>query len=83
MRQVLEGQDFTTGQEFVAALNRARLQNPKSWFTYGGLVNGREVALKSYNTGYLQILRVNGITHPAPMDMNVGSWKNFIIKAIG
>lgn len=82
MIAVLAQQNFPAAQEFVSALNKARLANKRKWITYSGEVQGKQVELKSYDTGYLQILRVNGITHPAPMDMPVGEWKDFILQAV-
>jgi len=82
MIQVLEGVNFTDAQEFVQAINKARLGLGKSWMVYQGIVAGKDVAIKSYGTGYLQILRVDGINSPPPMDINVGQWKQAILDAI-
>lgn len=82
MRQVLENRNFDNADAFVKAINAARLEKRKSWFFYVGKVCGKDVEIKSYDTGYLQILRVDGINHPAGMDMNVGGWKNAILKAV-
>lgn len=82
MRQVLESENFDNADAFVKAINAARLERRKSWFFFLGKVCGKDVEIKSYDTGYLQILRVNGINHSAPMDMNVSAWKNAILKAV-
>lgn len=73
---------FDTAAEFVAALNKARLAVGKKWITYQGQVQGVDVAIKTYNTGYLQICRVNGREQGAPMDMKPTAWKEFIQSAI-
>jgi len=82
MIRVLEGQDFATSAEFINALNAARLQHNGGWIAYVGTVTGKRVEIKTYGTGYLQILRVNGVTHPTVVDMNVTQWKNAITEAI-
>lgn len=82
MTNVLEGQDFTDAATFVAALNKARLAQPRSWITYVGTVAGKEVRIKTYDTGYLQILEVAGVKHGAPMDMKPTAWKACITDAI-
>ena len=73
---------YASAAEFVADLNKARLANPRSWIVYTGTVAGADVAIKSYGTGYLQILRVNGLNVPAPMDMKVTAWRNLIQSSI-
>jgi hypothetical protein len=83
MIPVLQGQDFTTAAEFTKALNTARLANKQKWITYTGTVAGKQIGLKAFDTGYLQILRVNGICHGGAMDLKVGEWKARIEKAIG
>lgn len=82
MIYVLEGQSFASAAEFVAAINKARLANKNKWIAYVGTVAGQSVRIKSYNTGYLQILEVNGLNHAPPMDMNVTGWKESILNAI-
>lgn len=83
MIQVLQGQDFKTAAEFTAALNKARLANKQKWITYSGMVAGRKVEIKTFDTGHLQILRVDGINHWAGMDLKVSAWKKTIEDAIG
>lgn len=82
MTPVLEGQDFADADSFVPAINKARLAVGKAWMTYVGTVNGKAVRIKTYGTGYLQILEVDGLKHSAPMDMNVTGWKETIRSAV-
>lgn len=82
MIRVLEGQDFDSAEDFVKAINAARLANKNKWIVYVGTVNGKAVEMKSWNTGYLQILRVDGINHAPPMDINVTGWKDAIREAV-
>ncbi len=82
MQPVLNGQNFDDVDVFVDAINKARLANKNSWITYDGLVAGKALRMKNWNTGYLQIFEVDGIKHSAPMDMKVGQWKDFIQKAL-
>ena len=63
---VLAGIDFQTVEEFVTALNKARLGNKDKWIVYRGHVNGKLVEVKSFNL-LNQIIRVNGVTHPEYM----------------
>ena len=82
MIEVLSGQDFEDTSDFVKELNKARLANKNKWIFYRGNVNGRRVEIKTYDTGYLQIMRVDDLHHNAPMDMKVGAWKEFIEKSV-
>ncbi len=82
MIPVLNDQDFNDIPSFLTALNKARLANKRQWITYVGTVATRRVALKSYDTGYLQILRVDGIEHGGAMDLSVTGWKHVIVEAI-
>ena len=82
MIAVLPQQNFSSARDFVQALNKARLANKKKWITYVGQVAGKQVELKSYDTGHLQILRVNGIDNAGPMDMAVTAWKEHILQAV-
>lgn len=82
MIPVLEGQDFASAEEFVQALNAARLKNKRKWITYGGEVAGKSVAIKTFDTGHLQILRVNGVCYGGAMDLKVGEWKDRILWAL-
>jgi hypothetical protein len=86
MEYPLAGQSFDSAAAFVAAINKARLAYKNRWIAYSGYVNvngaPQLVEVKSYNTGYLQILRVNGMHYPTGMDMNVTGWKGAILDAI-
>lgn len=74
--------DFNDTPTFITALNKARLANKQQWITYVGTVAGRKVAIKTYDTGYLQILRVDGIEHGGAMDLSVSGWKHVINRAL-
>jgi hypothetical protein len=82
IRVLEENPVYETAAKFVTDLNKARLANKKSWIVYVGKVQGVEVEMKSYDTGYLQILRVNGLNVPGPMDMKPTGWKNYIQETI-
>jgi len=83
MIRVLEDNpSYDTAAAFVADLNRARLANRRKWIVYFGSVQGVEVEMKTYDTGYLQILRLDGLNYSAPMDMKPTAWKEFIREAI-
>ncbi len=83
MIRVLEDKpSYPTAAAFVADLNKARLANRQRWIVYTGMVQGVEVEMKTYDTGYLQILRVNGLNIPGVMDMKPTAWKAHILEAI-
>jgi len=81
MTAVLENRDFPTADEFVAELNRARLASPRTWLSYAGQVAGRQTAIRTYDCGYLQTFRLDGLEQAAPMDMKPTAWKRFILSA--
>lgn len=62
---------------FIKEINKIRLANKNKWFVVTATVDGKNVQIKNYNT-WPQIMRVDGITMPSPMEMNVSEWKNFI-----
>ena len=67
--------------EFVKQINSLRLQNKNKWYTYHGTVNNKTVALKGYGT-WLQILRVNGLSHPTVADISVTEFKQVLKGAV-
>lgn len=73
---------FDNAAEFVKELNKARLQNRRKWITYCGTVEGCDVAIKTYDHTYLQILDVDNIRCGGAMDQNVGGWKQDIEGSI-
>jgi hypothetical protein len=83
MIRVLDGRNYAKSSEFVNDLNKARLENKKKWIVYIGTVANKNVEIKTYDTGYLQILRIDGVKHWAHMDMKVTAWKQAITQAIG
>jgi hypothetical protein len=82
IRVLEEKPEFDTAEEFVKNLNKARLANRRAWIVYVGKVQGVNVELKTYDTGYLQILRVNELNAAGPMDMKPTAWKEHIKEAI-
>ena len=83
MIHVLQDKNYDKASEFVNELNKARLANKQKWIIYVGTVANRSVEIKTFDTGHLQILRIDGVKHWAPMDMKVGAWKQAITEAIG
>ena len=81
MLNVLQGRSFAAVADFVSALNGERLANRDKWLVFQGRVEGREVSMKTYDTGYLQIFRIDGVEQAAPMDMKPVAWKEFIREA--
>lgn len=82
MTPVLTNLDYADADAFIKALNAARQTNKDRWIVYVGQVAGRAVRIKSYNSGYLQVLEVDGVNHSPPMGMNVTAWKAAIRDAL-
>jgi hypothetical protein len=78
----MEQSHFDTVTEFLMTLNSFRLAYKKKWIAFDGTVATLNVQVKSYDTGYLQIFRINGIDQAAPMDMKPNAWKAFIENAL-
>lgn len=55
---------------FFKIINDTRRGNIDRWYTFFGVVNGKEVAVKGFNT-WLQIYRVDGLNQPTSMDIPV------------
>lgn len=68
-------------QDFVKEINTLRLANKGKWYTWQGIVNGKDVSLKGYNT-WLQILRVNGLQCGNCADRSVKDFKSDLIEAV-
>ena len=64
-------------QEFIKTINALRLENKVKWYQWQGEVNGKQVALKGYNT-WVQRLNVGGISHSSGMDISVKEFKEFL-----
>lgn len=64
-------------QEFVKTINTLRLENKNKWYQWQGEVNGKQVALKGYNT-WVQRLNVDNITYGSSMDIGVKEFKEFL-----
>lgn len=67
--------------DFVKTLNTIRLQNKGKWYTWQGVVNNKEVALKGFGT-WLQILRVNGLQCGNCSDKSVKDFKIDLCNAV-
>lgn len=68
-------------EEFVKEVNTLRLSNKGQWYTWQGIVNGKEVAIKGYNT-WLQIFRINGLSCWSPMEQSIRDFKELLTNAI-
>ena len=74
--------EVATATEFANLYNKHRLANKEKWCTFSGIVNGKLVEVKSFNTS-IQILRVNGLQSGSLWDLKVKEFKGAIEKAIG
>lgn len=68
-------------QDFVKEINSLRLANKGKWYTWQGVVNGKDVSLKGYNT-WLQILRVNGLQCGNCADRSIKAFKSDLSEAV-
>lgn len=80
MISVLEHMNFADSISFVKELNKARIANKEKWITFIGVINGKNITLKSFGL-YLQIFRVNGLNYGRHCN-NVADWKKLIESAI-
>ena len=73
---------FANDQDFLAAINAARLRKRQQWIFYSGIVGGHVVELKTFGHTYLQRFTINGLCpNLPPMDCKVGEWKRAITQA--
>ena len=63
--------------DFIKAINTLRLSNKNKWYTWQGIVDNKQVALKGYGT-WLQIFRIDGLTVPTLSDISVADFKKLL-----
>lgn len=70
-------------EEFVKTVDALRKEAMKldGWFCFNGLVNGKEVRLKSYKC-WNQIIEINGMRDSGLYDLTVKAWKEELTKAV-
>jgi hypothetical protein len=56
--------------EFAKRVNESRKANKNKWYTFTGLVEGKQIAISAYNT-YLNIFRVDGVRYGGMCDISV------------
>lgn len=64
-------------QEFIKTVNALRLEKKGKWYQWQGEVNGKQVALKGYDT-WVQRLSVGSVWHGGNMDISVKEFKEFL-----
>jgi hypothetical protein len=62
-----------TKPDFILKINQLRKANKNKWFSWTGVVDGKNVKVKCYNT-WLQILNVDGLQHNTVMDISVAEF---------
>jgi hypothetical protein len=70
-----------TIKEFVTDANKLRLANKHKWVWWYGMVEGKEVRTKQFNT-WVQIIEVDGRRDSGGMDIKVGAFKQFLTDAV-
>lgn len=73
--------NYTSKDQFIKEYNALRLKYKGCWIYFNGIVSGKEVIIKSYNTS-IQVLRVNGCEGGGTWDLKVSEFKNKIIQAL-
>jgi len=69
--------------EIMKDLNGLRKDNKGEWYSYNAIDDkGRLIEAKGFNT-WLQVFRINGVSHSCPMDCPVKAFNNFLNQAIG
>ena len=63
-------------ENFKQEIKEKRLT--KNWYTFTGIVEGKEVRLKGYNT-WLQIYTINGVNYSNPMDRKVNQFNGDLL----
>ena len=61
----------------METINQLRKDNKGKWYTFQGIINGKEVEVKGYDT-WLQIFKVNGISNSSNMDISVKDYKQVL-----
>ena len=68
-------------QDFIKTVNDLRLANKNSWYTWQGVVNGKNVQLKGYKT-WLQLFYVDGLQNGNCSDKSVKDFKQDLFNAV-
>lgn len=79
--KTLLGKNYTDKKQFVKEYNVLRLKNKGCWVYFNGIIEDKEVTIKTYNTS-IQILRVNGCEGGGVWDLKVSEFKNKILQAL-
>ena len=78
--QNLNTQDLNT-QAFIKTVNDLRLANKNSWYTWQGIVNGKNVQLKGFKT-WLQVFYVDSLQCGNCSDKSVKEFKQDLFNAV-
>jgi len=57
-------------ENFIKEVNAKRKTNKNNWYTFSGIVNGKNVQLMAFNT-YLRTFEVNGVRYGGICDITV------------
>ena len=68
-------------QDFIKTVNDLRLANKNSWYTWQGIVNGKNVQLKAYKT-WLQLFYVDDLQCGNCSDKSVKDFKQDLFDAV-
>ena len=61
-------------EEFIKSMNTLRLANKNKWYTFTGVISGRNITIKGFGT-WLQVYRIDGINHAGLMGISVKEFK--------
>lgn len=79
--ETLLGKNYTDKKQFIKEYNTLRLKNKGRWIYFNGIIEDKEVIIKSYNTS-IETLRVNGYEGGGVWDLKVSEFKNKILQAL-
>lgn len=68
-------------QDFIKQVNALRLANKGNWYTWQGIVNGKNISLKGYNT-WLQLFYVDGLQYGNCADKSIKEFKSDLFNAV-
>ena len=68
-------------QDFIRDFNTERRAMKDKWVVFLGTCNGKEVAIKSYNT-WVQVIVIDGVRDSGPSDCNVGELNAWLASVL-
>jgi len=67
-------------QEFKQGINKNRKTNKDNWYYWQGMVNGKSISLKGFNT-WLQVFKIDGVDYSGSTDISVKDF-NLLLDSV-